>query len=127
MKARSFLAIASFLILCGLSAPASAANLDGLVGKGFDVSKLTTNRAGKLGWKLSKGGETYFCRMKNFGVIRNGNGLISFTSGGRTVKIDKQTYLNSLGRKEMPKGTPDYVDLKSGRVDGKVAGRCSKM
>lgn len=127
MNSRSFLAIASFSFFCGLSVPASAANLDGLVSKGFAVSKLTKNSAGKLGWNLTKGSESYFCRMKNFGVITNGNGLIAFTAAGRTMKVDKQTYLKSLGRKEMPKGIPDYVDLKSGRIDGKVAGRCSKV
>tara|TARA_R110002020_G_scaffold66877_8_gene175654 strand:- start:9657 stop:10046 length:390 start_codon:yes stop_codon:yes gene_type:complete len=117
-----------FLVVAGSSFPARAESGDSLIKKGYKVSQLTTNKAGKLGWNLNKDGTTFFCGMKNVGMIKNGkNGMVSFTSSGRVVKLDKATVLKSLGWKELPEAMPDYVDLKAGRITGRVVSGCRKI
>lgn len=106
---------------------AQAESFDSLVKKGYKISGLSKSKGGNPGWKLTKDREVFFCGMKGVGVMKHGrNGLIMFSASGRTITLDKETYLNGFGWKEMPKGTLDYADIKAGRITGRVVKNCLK-
>ena len=116
------LVAAATLACAGVS---HSASFKGLKSKGFKVGKITKNRAGKSGWTLKKGGESYFCRSKVSGIIVDSKTLIFMSSSGRQIKADRKTFEKRSGPAD--KIYPTMSQYRNGQVGSRNVGRCSKV
>ncbi|WP_421402280.1 hypothetical protein [Agrobacterium fabrum] len=110
--------------LLGLPVVAQAASFKELSGQGYKVGALSSNKAGIRGWNLSKGSDRYFCEMRATMAYSGKNGMVSFTSAGRMISLDRNTVEKRLGGSlDLPK----YEDLKAGRLRADDVGSCRKV
>lgn len=110
--------------LLGLPVVVQAASFKELSGQGYKVGALSSNKAGIRGWNLSKGFDRYFCEMRATMAYSGKNGMVSFTSAGRMISLDRNTVEKRLGGSlDLPK----YEDLKAGRLRADDVGSCRKV
>ena len=110
--------------LLGLPVVVQAASFKELSGQGYNVGALSSNKAGIRGWNLSKGSDRYFCEMRATMAYSGKNGMVSFTSAGRMISLDRNTVEKRLGGSlDLPK----YEDLKAGRLRADDVGSCRKV
>ncbi|AYM57838.1 MULTISPECIES: hypothetical protein [Agrobacterium] len=110
--------------LLGLPVVVQAASFKELSGQGYKVGALSSNKAGIRGWNLSKGSDRYFCEMRATMAYSGKNGMVSFTSAGRMISLDRNTVEKRLGGSlDLPK----YEDLKAGRLRADDVGSCRKV
>lgn len=114
------------LAVAFLSLPvvAQAASFKELSGQGYKVGALTNNKAGNQGWNLSKGSDRYFCEMRATMAYSGKKGIVSFTSAGRLIKLDRATVEKKVGGSL---DLPQYEDLKAGRLRADDVGSCRKL
>lgn len=112
------------LALLGLPVVAQAASFKELSGQGYKVGALSSNKAGIRGWNLSKGSNRYFCEMRATMAYSGKNGMVSFTSAGRMISLDRNTVEKRLGGSL---NLPKYEDLKAGRLRADDVGSCRKL
>ncbi|MEN0000590.1 MAG: hypothetical protein AAF940_06875 [Pseudomonadota bacterium] len=116
----------AFAIVLVFADDAEARNFKKLTADGYAVGELTRNAGGKWGWYLQKQEMRYFCRMGRVSIVRVGaNGLATFTSSGRLISMDKDTFVANVGVNEYQK-LPRYENLQSGSVEAGLVGRCAK-
>lgn len=113
----------SFIACVILSAPTNAASYTSLEKKGYIIGPLTKGKSGKLGWFMKKGDVRYFCKSKVSMALVGSKGLVSFTTSGRQLKLDRKTFEKTASIK----GLPQLSDIKAGRVTKREVGRCSKQ
>ncbi len=121
-----FSVFSPLLAVAFLSIPvvAQAASFKELSGQRYKVGALTNNRAGNQGWNLSKGSDRYFCEMRATMAYSGKKGIVSFTSAGRLIKLDRATVEKRVGGSlDLPK----YEDLKAGRLRADDVGSCRKL
>lgn len=121
-----FSVFSPLLAVAFLSIPvvAQAASFKELSGQGYKVGALTNNRAGNQGWNLSKGSDRYFCEMRATMAYSGKKGIVSFTSAGRLIKLDRATVEKRVGGSlDLPK----YEDIKAGRLRADDVGSCRKL
>ncbi|UXT22826.1 hypothetical protein FY140_19185 [Agrobacterium tumefaciens] len=125
MTAR-FSLFSSLIAVALLGAPvvAQAASFKELSGQGYKVGALSSNKAGIRGWNLSKGSDRYFCEMRATMAYSGKNGMVSFTSAGRMISLDRNTFEKRLGGSL---NLPKYEDLKAGRLRADDVGSCRKL
>lgn len=112
------------MALLGLPVVVQAASFKELSGQGYKVGALSSNKAGIRGWNLSKGSDRYFCEMRATMAYSGKNGMVSFTSAGRMISLDRNTVEKRLGGSlDLPK----YEDLKAGRLRADDVGSCRKV
>lgn len=116
--------LATGSIICAMLLPLSvqAATYSELVDRGFKTGGLSKNRAGLTGWKVSKGSEAYFCKLKGGLVYVGSNGMASVTSSGRQIKLDKEAYEKFTGGPA--RLAARFEDLKAGRPQSRNVGPC---
>jgi hypothetical protein len=110
--------------LLGSPVVAQAASFKELSGQGYKVGALSSNKAGIRGWNLSKGSDRYFCEMRATMAYSGKNGMVSFTSAGRMISLDRSTVEKRLGGSL---NLPKYEDLKAGRLRADDVGSCRKL
>ncbi|NTB96787.1 hypothetical protein G6M84_09685 [Agrobacterium tumefaciens] len=110
--------------LLGSPVVAQAASFKELSGQGYKVGALSSNKAGIRGWNLSKGSDRYFCEMRATMAYSGKNGMVSFTSAGRMISLDRNTVEKRLGGSL---NLPKYEDLKAGRLRTDDVGSCRKL
>ncbi|MBB4402286.1 MULTISPECIES: hypothetical protein [Rhizobium/Agrobacterium group] len=110
--------------LLGAPVVAQAASFKELSGQGYKVGALSSNKAGIRGWNLSKGSDRYFCEMRATMAYSGKNGMVSFTSAGRMISLDRNTVEKRLGGSL---NLPKYEDLKAGRLRTDDVGSCRKL
>ena len=110
--------------LLGLPVVVQAASFKELSGQGYKVGALSSNKAGIRGWNLSKGSDRYFCEMRATMAYSGKNGMVSFTSAGRMISLDRSTVEKRLGGSL---NLPKYEDLKAGRLRADDVGSCRKL
>ncbi|MFK0205406.1 hypothetical protein [Agrobacterium sp. NPDC090283] len=125
MTARfSFFSSLIAVALLGSPVVAQAASFKELSGQGYKVGALSSNKAGIRGWNLSKGSDRYFCEMRATMAYSGKNGMVSFTSAGRMISLDRNTVEKRLGGSL---NLPKYEDLKAGRLRADDVGSCRKL
>ena len=114
-NAKFYLRLVCGLCLAATTVPgvARAASYSDLAAKGYKTSPLTKSRSGAPGWILSGGGKQYFCRLGASVVLSGKNGMVSITSSGRQIRLDKAAYEKSLGGPDA--SLPRLENLKAGR------------
>ncbi|MCZ7447705.1 hypothetical protein O8B93_08950 [Agrobacterium rhizogenes] len=110
--------------LLGSPVVVQAASFKELSGQGYKVGALSSNKAGIRGWNLSKGSDRYFCEMRATMAYSGKNGMVSFTSAGRMISLDRNTVEKRLGGSL---NLPKYEDLKAGRLRADDVGSCRKL
>ncbi|NTZ90705.1 MULTISPECIES: hypothetical protein [Rhizobium/Agrobacterium group] len=110
--------------LLGSPVVTQAASFKELSGQGYKVGALSSNKAGIRGWNLSKGSDRYFCEMRATMAYSGKNGMVSFTSAGRMISLDRNTVEKRLGGSL---NLPKYEDLKAGRLRADDVGSCRKL
>jgi hypothetical protein len=121
-----FLSIAAVLLgAVVLPAAASAESFSKLAGQGYAVGPLGQGRSGGLGWVLSKGDKKFFCRMRVSAAYRGRDGMVSFTSSGRMIAVDRATFEAAIGGPDPT--IPRLEDLKAGRVKPANVGSCAPV
>lgn len=114
--------VIGFALMPGLAKAESLAQLER---QGYKVSKLTKNKAGSQGWVASNGDKQFFCRMNVSIAVVNKKQLVSSTSGGRLVKLDRATFEASLGGPDP--SLPLWSDLQAGRVKAPHVKGCTPL
>ena len=92
---------------------AHAASYSDLVAQGYRTSTLTKSRGGSPGWIVSGGGKKYFCRLGASVVLSGKNGMVSITSSGRQIRLNKSAYEKATGGSDA--SLPHLENLKAGR------------
>lgn len=126
MAAMRFSVFSPLLAVAFLSLPlaAQAASFKELSGQGYKVGALSSTKAGIRGWNLSRGSDRYFCEMRATMAYSGKNGMVSFTSAGRMITLDRATVEKRLGSSL---NLPKYEDLKAGRLRADDVGSCRKL
>lgn len=70
---------------------AHAESFSKLARQGYALGKLTKGKAGGYGWVLSDGSNRFFCRLNVATASVNEKEMVSITSSGRLVKVDRAT------------------------------------
>lgn len=112
----------AMLAVPGLS---RAESFSRLAGQGYSVGPLAQGRSGGLGWVLSKGDQQFFCRMRVSQAYVGRNGMVSFTSSGRMIKLDRATFEAAIGGPDP--SIPRLEDLKAGRLRPENVGSCAPV
>lgn len=114
------LALVSLAIAVGLFhiGSADAASYKNLKSKGYKTGSLSKSKSGAPGWVVRNGNERYFCRSRAFGAIVDSKTMFLFSSSGRPIKALR------MGNGE---NYPTWSDYKSGRLEARYIGRCSKI
>lgn len=105
--------------------PAKAESLAQLEKQGYKVSKLTKNRAGLHGWIASNGDKRFFCRMNVSIAVVSKKELVSITSAGNLVKLNRATFEATLGGPDP--SLPLWSDLQAGRVKAPHVKGCTPL
>lgn len=103
--------VLGFALMPGLAQAESLAQLEK---QGYKVSKLTKNKAGLHGWVASNGDKRFFCRMNVSIAVVSRKDLVSITSAGNLVKLNRATFEATLGGPDP--SLPLWSDLQAGRV-----------
>lgn len=104
---------------------AHAESFSKLARQGYAVGKLTKGKAGGYGWVLSDGSNRFFCRLNVATAYVNEKEMVSITSSGRLVKVDRATYEEAIGGHDP--SIPQWSDLQAGRVEPAHVGSCSPV
>ncbi len=104
---------------------ARAESLAQLEKQGYKVSKLTKNKAGSQGWVASNGDKRFFCRMNVSIAVVSKKELVSITTAGRLIKLDRATFEASLGGPDP--SLPLWSDLQAGRVKAPHVKGCTPL
>ncbi len=115
-------AVVGFLFVPGL---ANAEALAQLEKQGYKVSKLTKNKAGLHGWIASNGDKRFFCRMNVSIAVVSKKELVSITSAGSLVKLNRATFEATLGGPDP--SLPLWSDLQAGRVKAPHVKGCTPL
>jgi len=123
-KANYFVA-ATLVAVVATPTVANAASYPNLLKQGYSVGKLGPGKSGNLGWVLSNGDQKFFCRM-NAGVAYAGKkDMVSFTTSGRMIKLDRAVFEASIGGPDP--SIPQLADLKAGRAKPADVGACAAL
>lgn len=123
---RSFRCALTGLAFFGLGVTvANAESFTSLGRQGYAVGPMGQGKSGGLGWVVSKGGSKFFCRLKASMAYSGQNGMVSFTTSGRMIKLNRAVFESSIGGHDAT--IPQFSDLKSGRVRPGDVGPCSKI
>ena len=125
MKNAMLVILTAIVVLVAATFSTKAASFKTLKKKGYNIGKLTKNKAGQHGWILSKDGEKHFCKMKASGGIA-GSKIIGFSTSGRQIPLDRKAYEEYSGV-SAEKRYPYMKDLKNGTMDKKWVGSCRKQ
>lgn len=93
--------------------------------QGYKVSKLTKNKAGLHGWVASNGDKRFFCRMNVSIAVVSKKELVSITSAGNLVKLNRATFEATLGGPDP--SLPLWSDLQAGRVKAPHVKGCTPL
>lgn len=110
------------VVVLSIGGAAQAASYASLVSQGYETGALTKNRAGIQGWTVRKGESAYFCRMAAGMAYVGRTGLVSITSSGRRIKIDRAVWEASRGGADP--SLPQLSDLEAGRLRPQDVGAC---
>jgi hypothetical protein len=123
---RSFLYVLVGAAFFALGVPAANAESFPALGKqGYVVGPMGQGKSGGLGWVVSKGGSKFFCRLKASMAYSGRNDMVSFTTSGRMIKLNRAVFESSIGGHDST--IPQLSDLKAGRVKPADVGSCSKI
>ncbi|CAN7360325.1 MULTISPECIES: hypothetical protein [Ensifer] len=111
-----------FTLMPGLAHAESLAQLEK---QGYKVSKLTKNKAGLHGWVASNGDKRFFCRMNVSIAVVSKKELVSITSAGNLVKLNRATFEATLGGPDP--SLPLWSDLQAGRVKAPHVKGCTPL
>lgn len=122
MATMRFSAFSPLLAVAFLSSPfaAQAASFKELSGQGYKVGTLSSNKAGIRGWNLSKGSDRYFCEMRATMAYSGKSGMVSFTSAGRMITLDRATV-------EKLWATPEFAKVRRSQSRPPARGRCGVL
>ena len=116
--------VVSCVMPCLLSTvPANAESYAGLQANGYRTGKLVRGASGSLGWIVSKGQKRWFCRLGVSNAYVGKSGMVAFTSAGRQVRLDRETYEKYAGGSDA--SIPQLSDLQAGRLNARDVGACS--
>ncbi|WP_323689943.1 hypothetical protein [Rhizobium sp. AN64] len=120
MAAMRFSVFSPLLAVAFLSLPlvAQAASFRELSGQGYKVGALSSNKAGIRGWNLSRGSDRYFCEMRATMAYSGKNGMVSFTSAGRMITLDRATVEKKAGQ------FPELAEVRGSKSRPPARGRC---
>jgi hypothetical protein len=104
---------------------ASAESFAALSKQGYSVGKLGPGKSGAMGWVLSNGGKRFFCKMRASMAYSGKNGMVSFTTSGRMVKLDRGVFEASIGGPDPT--IPQLADLQAGRLRPNDVGSCGAI
>jgi hypothetical protein len=124
LLSRYLIAAAAFMSLA-LPTVASAESFPSLAKQGYSVGQLGRGKSGGLGWVVSKGGKQFFCRMRASLAYVGKKDMVSFTTSGRMITLDRAVYEASLGGPDPT--LPQLADLKAGRPRPIDVGTCSAL
>ena len=74
---------------------------------------------------VSKGGKQYFCRMRASLAYVGKKDMVSFTTSGRMITLNRAVFEASLGGPDPT--LPQLADLKAGRPRPIDVGTCSAL
>jgi len=120
-----FLALGIIFSFVFATNDADAASYNNLTKQGYKTGKLSRNPAGIRGWRLSKGADRYFCKMRVSLVYVGKSGMVGFSSSGRQIKMSRKAYESKTGGHD--KRIPQMRDLKAGRLEPNHVGSCRKL
>jgi len=116
-------AVAAAIGVAVIPATAQAESFSKLARQGYSVGKLTKSKAGNYGWIVSDGSKRFFCRLNVSTAYVNEKEMISLTSSGRIVKVDRATFEEAIGGHDP--SIPQWSDLQAGRVEPAHVGSCA--
>ncbi|WP_077961100.1 hypothetical protein [Ensifer adhaerens] len=119
------LATAAAIGLAFVPGIAQAESYSTLTNQGYATGKLSRGKSGAWGWVVGNGEKKFFCRMNVASAYVSKKEMVSFTSSGRMLKIDRATYDGMLGGPDPDK--PYLKDLQAGRVKAAHVGGCSPL
>lgn len=114
--------VVGFIVAPGL---AQAESFSKLSRQDHAISKLTRGKSGGYGWVVSTGGKRFFCRLNVSLAYINKKEMMSITSSGRQIKVDRATFEASIGGHDP--SIPNWSDLQSGKVVPANVGSCSPL
>jgi hypothetical protein len=118
-----YVIVATLALAACLPDVASAESFTALSKQGYSVGKLGQGKSGAMGWVVSGNGKRFFCKMKVSIAYSGKSGMVSFTTSGRMIKIDRGVFESSIGGHDP--AIPQLADLKAGRVQPKHVGSCN--
>ncbi|OWV77184.1 hypothetical protein ATY76_04360 [Rhizobium sp. R339] len=104
---------------------AQAESFSKLAGQNYAVGKLTKSKAGAYGWVVSNGSKQFFCRMDASLAYVSKKEMVSFTTSGRMIKVDRATFEARIGGPDP--SIPQWSDLQAGRVKPADVGSCTPV
>ncbi|MEH2699330.1 hypothetical protein ACCS54_04630 [Rhizobium johnstonii] len=115
-------AVIGFAMMPGI---AQAESFSKLEKQGYAVGKLTKGKAGGYGWVISNSNKRFFCRLNASLAYVNKKEMVSITSSGRLIKVDRATFETKIGGPDP--SIPQWSDLQSGRVKPDDVGSCTPV
>ncbi|MGL4487877.1 MAG: hypothetical protein ACRCU5_00340 [Rhizobiaceae bacterium] len=100
-----------------------AESYSGLVKQGYKTGKLTKGPSGAYGWIVTDSKKKFFCKMNVASVYVGKTGMVSFTSSGRKISIDRKVFENAIGGPDPT--IPQLEDLEAGRPNNRDVGACT--
>lgn len=125
ITAKSSLAAIAFLALVLPATQGHAESYPKLIEQGYKTSTMTRGASGSFGWKVSNGEKKYFCRLKASTAYVGSTGMVSLTSSGRQIKLDRKTFDSQIGGPDA--NIPQLADLKAGKPKDRNVGVCSPI
>ena len=104
--------------------PAFAKSQASLAQQGYETSRLTQGRGGRLGWFMTKGSERFFCEMKATMALGGKGGMTGFASSGRQIPMNRKAFEAAGGRAD---NLPQLDHLMRGNVRKQDVGRCVRQ
>jgi len=104
---------------------AQAESFSKLARQDYAVGKLTRGKSGAYGWIVSNGSKRFFCRLNVSLAYVNKKEMVSLTSSGRIVKLDRATFEASIGGHDP--SIPQWSDLQAGRPKPADVGSCAPV
>lgn len=108
-----------------MATTADAASYKRLVAKGYGTGQMTRSGSGGLGWVVSNGKESYFCKMKATLAYVSKTRMVSFTAAGRQIELDRKVFEKSMGGRTGR--IPNLSDLEAGRLHPDDVGSCRRL
>ena len=82
-------------------------------------------KSGAYGWIVSNGSKRFFCRLNVSLAYVNKKEMVSLTSSGRIVKLDRATFEASIGGHDP--SIPQWSDLQAGHLKPADVGSCAPV
>lgn len=115
-------AVIGFAAMPGI---AQAESFSKLARQDYAIGKLTKGKAGGYGWVVSNSSKRFFCRLNASMAYVNKREMVSITSSGRLIKLDRATFEASIGGHDP--SIPQWSDLQAGRVKPADVGGCTPV